>query len=282
MATDAKPPRPPAGTPAPPPPPTMPGPARELRIYGHTSLFSWWPIWVMGYLFGLITLVSDGRGVIVHKDAVYEGNVITIAEGKKLVLEGTLMTEDGKHFHERMHPSKTLGVVFVVTLFVVMLITSVPLRGVAAAVFISALLIVTLTFALMGWWDAILTSFGRLSIHLNAGFYFALSTILLLAWLIVFYFFDRMHYWVVRPGQITHQYVFGGGERSFETEGMVFEKLRDDLFRHWILGMGSGDLIMYPMQTGGAQRQEFHISNVMFVGSKLKKIQALVNLRPEK
>jgi hypothetical protein len=274
MATDTQ-------TPQPPPPPKAPEPPKEVRIYGHTALFYWWPVWVIGYLFGLITMLGDGRGVILHKDAVLENGKIALPSGQNPVLPGTLMDDDGKHFRERMHPSKTLGVVFVIVLFVVILITNVPLRGVAAAVFVSSLLVITLSLALLGWWEDILAWFGQISIHLNAGFYFVFSTLLLLAWLIVFYGYDRMSYWLIRPGQITQEYVLGGGQRSFDTDLMVFEKLRDDLFRHWILGLGSGDLIMYPMQTGGAQRQEFHIYNVLFVGAKLRKIQALIAIKPE-
>lgn len=274
MATDAKPPQPP-------PPPKAPDLPKEVRIYGHTALFYWWPVWVLGYLFGLITMLGDGRGVIVHKDAFLENGKIAVPSGQVPVLAGTLMEDDGKHFRERMHPSKTLGVVFVMVVFVVILITNVPLRGVAAAVFVSSLMVITLSLALLGWWEDILSWFGRISIHLNAGFYFVFSTLLLLAWLIVFYGFDRMSYWLIRPGQITQEYVFGGGQRSFDTDLMVFEKLRDDLFRHWILGIGSGDLIMYPMQAGGAQRQEFHINNVLFVSAKLRKIQSLIAVKPE-
>lgn len=276
MATDANPPQPPQ----PPPPPTAPAPPKELRIYGHTALFYWWPVWVLGYFFGLLTMLSDGRGVIVHKDAILEDNKIALPSGQNPVLPGTLMEDDGKHFRERMHPSKSLGVIFIAVLFIVILITNVPLRGVAAAVFVSTILVITLTLALLGWWEHILDWFGRISIHINAGFYFALSTVLLLAWLIVFYGYDRMSYWLIRPGQITQEYVFGGGQRSFDTDLMVFEKLRDDLFRHWILGLGSGDLIMYPMQSGGAQRQEFHINNVLFISSKLRKIQAMISVKP--
>ena len=41
----------------------------------------------------------------------------------------------------------------------------------------------------------------------------------------------------------------GGGEKSYDTAGMSIEKHRDDLFRHWVLGLGSGDLTV---RTSGA------------------------------
>ena len=49
---------------------------------------------------------------------------------------------------------------------------------------------------------------------------------------------------------------------------MVVHKRRDDLFRHWILGFGSGDLIV---RTGGANPQAFELPNVLFVGPKLRR-----------
>jgi hypothetical protein len=54
------------------------------------------------------------------------------------------------------------------------------------------------------------------------------------------------------------------------------ERIRDDLFRHWILGFGSGDLVV---QTGGAQRQTFELPNVLFVGHKLQAAQQLLQER---
>ena len=89
--------------------------------------------------------------------------------------------------------------------------------------------------------------------------------------------YDRMNYWRVTPGQITHKYVFGGGERSFDTEGLAFTKLRDDLFRHLILGLGSGDLMMDPMKSGGANKEDLAIHNVLFIGTKLEAIEKLIS-----
>jgi hypothetical protein len=59
--------------------------------------------------------------------------------------------------------------------------------------------------------------------------------------------------------------------------GMVIEKHRDDLFRHWILGLGSGDLIV---RTSGAQAREFNMHNVLFIGHKLKLIEEMQRDRP--
>jgi hypothetical protein len=59
---------------------------------------------------------------------------------------------------------------------------------------------------------------------------------------------------------------------------MSVEKKRDDLFRHWILGLGSGDI---HISTTGARQAEFFVRNVLFVSTKLQKIQRLASMKPD-
>jgi hypothetical protein len=101
---------------------------------------------------------------------------------------------------------------------------------------------------------------------------------LFIAWALAVFVFDRMTYWKITPGQITHEYVFGSGSDSYDTNGMVLEKHRDDLFRHWILGLGSGDLRIHTM---GANREKLDIPNVLFVGSKINVIQKMIATEPD-
>jgi hypothetical protein len=57
---------------------------------------------------------------------------------------------------------------------------------------------------------------------------------------------------------------------------MVVAKRRSDLFRHWLLGFGSGDLLVKP---AGADAQPFEMRNVLFVGNKLQLIQEMLQTR---
>jgi hypothetical protein len=59
---------------------------------------------------------------------------------------------------------------------------------------------------------------------------------------------------------------------------MALEKHRDDLFRHWLLGLGSGDL---RIRTSGATREQIEVPNVFFIGSKVEVIQRLIAEVPE-
>ena len=54
---------------------------------------------------------------------------------------------------------------------------------------------------------------------------------------------------------------------------MTFEKQRDDLFRHWILGFFSGDLIVH---TSGATQMEIRLPNVLWIGWRLQEVQEIL------
>jgi hypothetical protein len=58
---------------------------------------------------------------------------------------------------------------------------------------------------------------------------------------------------------------------------MVLEKYRDDFFRHWVLGFGSGDLHIKPY---GSDREEVKVPNVLFIGTKVSTIQHMIATEP--
>ena len=65
-------------------------------------------------------------------------------------------------------------------------------------------------------------------------------------------------------------------EAAFDTHGMVVAKRRSDLFRHWLLGLGSGDLIV---KAAGAHPKQIEMSNVLFISSKLRLVQEMLQTR---
>jgi hypothetical protein len=218
----------------------------ELILYGHSSLFYWWPVWVVGYVMALLTWL--------------QGEVIAIGDRTYL-----------------MHPSKNLGVLYTVIIMLVIMFTNVSLRGLFSVLTIVSIMFVTVLFAWLDWWDDILNLLPYLGIHMNLGFYLMLSTVLLIVWSLAFFVFDRFTYWRLRPGQLTYERVIGGGERSYDTRGLVFEKRLEDLFRHHILGLGMGDLYI---MTAGAHGEAIHIPNVTFVDRKVQAIQKLIAVKP--
>jgi hypothetical protein len=219
---------------------------QELRVYSHSTFFYWWPVWVTGYALALVTRI-DGIHVQIGDAVVW------------------------------MHPSKNLGVIFTLMFFLVILITNVSLRGLASVVAILAFAFGVLLMAYFGWWETVLYEMGRVTIFMNMGFYMFFSSLVFLVWAFSVFVYDRMTYWRVTPGQITQEHVIGGAEKSYDTRGMVFEKHRQDLFRHWVLGLGSGDI---EISTMGARRETFNIPNVLFVDTKLHQIQQMIAEKP--
>ncbi|MCI0741300.1 MAG: hypothetical protein L0Y72_19900, partial [Gemmataceae bacterium] len=93
---------------------------------------------------------------------------------------------------------------------------------------------------------------------------------------VVFLLFDKQIYIVFTPGQFRVRLEIGDAETAYDTTGMTIQKQRSDLFRHWILGLGSGDLIV---KTAGAQAHHFDLPNVLFLGRKVKEIEEMLRSR---
>jgi len=220
----------------------------EIRVFAHSRILYWWPVWVCGYVMTALTHL--------HGEPHQIGGV-----------------------QEMFHPNSVLGLVFVLTLSVVILITNVTVRGMASLVVLLLLALVWLTLAYFHQWDAVLDWLRKLKIHLNLGAYFWLSTIVCACWALTVLIFDHLSYWRITPGQVSRQNVFGSSSKSYDAENMVVEKLRDDLFRHWFLGFGSGDLLIRPF---GPDRDVIQIPNVFFLGHKARRIEHMIATQPEK
>jgi hypothetical protein len=220
---------------------------QAVRVYSHSTFFYWWPVWLTGYIMALVTRL--------------DGQLVTIGNSEVWV-----------------HRSKNLGVLFTLLFFLVILITNVTLRGLASVVAILAVAFGALLLAYFNWWEDVLNWMGMVSIYMNMGFYVFFSTLVLIVWAFSVFVYDRLSYWRVTPGQLTHDAVIGGSQKSYDTRGMVFEKHRQDLFRHWILGFGSGDI---QISTTGARRETFSIPNVLFVDAKVGEIQKMIAMQPD-
>src|SRR5262245_26853925 len=53
----------------PPAPPAQKHAPNQVKIYSHSSLFYWWPVWAVGFILGLLTLTEKTRMVVVPADA---------------------------------------------------------------------------------------------------------------------------------------------------------------------------------------------------------------------
>jgi hypothetical protein len=269
-----------------PPPPTV---RNEITIISHSGLFYWWPVWAVGFLLTILTLVDNHRMAIVPAKSRYLENVeVTEAKAKEKTTrtrnvielpEGASITpselreEADNREQLKLHITnkQSYGVLFVTVLIVVILITNVPLRGMWSIMVIVVAVLIVIILALWGVWADIVRTLSYLDIRINMGGYFLIACILFAIWLVSVLLFDRQVYMVFTPGQLRVCTAIGGGEHVYDTTGLRLEKQRSDLFRHWVLGLGSGDLIVRT-PTG----DHFNQVNVLFIGRKVRLVEDML------
>ena len=217
---------------------------QEITIYGHSTLFYWWPGWAFGFV---MAALNAGQ-------------------------ETFLATAPGAQ------PSSALGLTYLAILLLLIIFTNVRLRGINSVVALLSVGFITVLLAWFGWWDDIARLIPFLSVHMNTGFYVVFSTGLLIIWLLMFFVFDRLTYWRIRPGQMTEEHMIGGGAQSFDTNGLRFQKLSSDIFRA-ILGFGAGDI---KATMAGDRAAAIELPNVIFVDRKVQAIDKLISVKPER
>lgn len=273
--------------------PTLPPAAprkREIKLISHSMLFYWWPIWVMGFTMAAITYLEDHRlailpsHTIVQEKPTTNPNVITyeftVDKGqetkvlKDAVERSKTPSEAQNVFPARVSAHAWMGPVFCVVLLLTVVVTNVPLRGLWSFLVVLLLVVVALGISLVpSGWDQLLNTVQLLHIHINMAGYLFIATVVLILWAVSVFIFDQRTYLIVTPGQIQVCEHVGASIRSFDTVGLTFEKQRDDLFRHWLLGFFSGDLIV---RTSGAERETIRLPNVLWIGWRLEEVQALL------
>lgn len=221
---------------------------QRITLISHSTLLYWWPVWLVGYICAIITYVGGVRAT------VDGGESILVSSGQGA------------------------GLTFITVLLLVIVFTNAKMRGVYSAFAVLFVAFLAVLFAWLGWWDDIFSIIPDLNVHMNVGFYLILSTVMFIIWALAFFVFDRLKVWIVRPGQLTVKEMIGGGETSYDARGMLFEEHSDDLFRHILLGFGSGDL---QITTAGAKREEFYLPNVLFADWKVKQAQQLLAVKPD-
>jgi hypothetical protein len=217
---------------------------QEIKIYGHSTLLYWWPAWALGFV---IALLNAGQ-------------------------EKLLPTATGAQ------PSSALGLTYVAVLLLLIVFTNVQLRGINSVVTLLTLAFLAVVLAWFGWWDDIARMVPYLHVHMNTGFYLVFSSGLLIIWLLMFFIFDRLTYWRIRPGQMTEERLIGGGAETFDTNGLRFQKHSSDFFRV-VLGFGAGDLMA---TAAGGRGAPIEIPNVIFAESKIEAVEKLISVKPER
>ena len=291
------------------PPPLLPRAKSEpnqVTIISHSNLFYWWPVWVVGFVMAIITyfdgyvmavLPAKGVAAAVNatvtiamrtQDATGDKSANEVTHNDQVVVYAP-QKADAHHYGQpvndkneaekpylRVSPSKTLGVVFTFVLLMVIFITNVPLRGMWSVLVIVVAISLVVFFILLGWIDAILHALYLLDVRINMAGYMTISLFLLIIWLVSLLLFDKQRYICFTPGQFKVCDEVGGGEQVYSTDGMTLQKQRSDFFRHIVLGLGSGDLVI---RTSGAQAHHIDLPNVLFIGAKVREIEHLLKTK---
>jgi hypothetical protein len=212
--------------------------ADHIVIYGHSSLLYWWPVWLVSFILAGVTYVEgDSSGGV------------------------TVSNTNGP------------GAVFVITLLAVAVSSTVIFRGMMSVIAFVSTIAVVVAFAWFGWWGEILGFLGGLEIRINAAGYLCVGVPLFLAWLAVVGWYDRLHYITFGRGQIRYVQEVGDSEMVIPAEGAIVEKKRSDAFRHWVLGLGAGDLVI---GSGGRNSPTIELKNVLNIRRKLMVIDKLL------
>ena len=274
------------------PAPAAHGP-REIKLVSHSPIFYWWPIWLLGYVMALVTFAEGHRLAILPHDTEVRRLSSDQPESKdrtryELVVHGASTksldhavkaTDDPTHpptFKTRVSEKAWLGPVYCVVLLLTILITNVPLRGLWSFLVILMLIVLALVFTVFDVWEHLLGAIGNLHIYINMAGYLFIATVVFILWAVSVFIFDQRTYMVISPGQLKVCEHIGASIRNFDTTGLSFEKQRDDLFRHWILGFFSGDLIV---RTSGAEKEEIRFPNVLWIGWRLQEVQEILRER---
>ena len=288
------------------PAPTLEGP-HQITIISHSNLFYWWPVWAFGFVLAVVTWMEGYVMAVVPRSAVAyidatsgafetsakneKGEVVTTPHQIKepsLVIKapqaddpahrGVPVQENGQAENPfvRISPHRALGVIFVLVLLMVVVGTNVPMRGMWSVLIIVVAVATTVVFGVLGWLETMLTWFWLLDVRINMAGYFTISTFLFVIWLAALRLFDKQRYITFTPGQVKVCEEIGGGEQVYSTDGMTLQKQRSDFLRHYLLGLGSGDLIV---RATGAQGHQIELPNVLFINSKLRKVENLLKMR---
>ena len=259
----------------------------ELVIYSHSNLYYWWPVWAFGFIFALWSFAQENRMLIVPKDSVIswksESNWMvdikfedkTDEEQADYINRDThgVEGEDDKNRTPQLHVSRQarMAPIYFLIILLTIIITNVPLRGLWSVIAIGGIVLVAIIFALVDAWDWIFRTVGNLHVYVNMGGYLFMASVVFVVWALATFIFDKRTYIKFRPGQVKIREEIGGRETTYPTLGMTSEKHRDDIFRHIVLGWGSGDLTVKP-----SNGPEHKIQNVLFIGGKLRKAQEML------
>jgi hypothetical protein len=230
----------------------------DLRIYAHSDLLYWWPVWVMALVMAMVSYFDGYLMVLAPENSTIEATQVTAPEGGSL--SSPLV---------HVARSRLPGVIFVITVLLIMICAHTWIRGPWALFFAATTVAALLLISWLDWWVTLFGWMKLLRVYINLGGYLLIGVPLMIAWVLTFFLFDRRTYIVFSVGQVRFRDLLGQEEKAFDTSQVYFEKRPFDWFRR-LVGFGAGDMMI---RAGGAQPYVMELRNVVRVGSRLYQME---------
>jgi hypothetical protein len=171
----------------------------EIKVYTHSPILYWWPIWSLGLLFGFVSLFVSREG-----------------------------TEAA---------ARVQGQTFVFVLVFVIFSTTVKLRGANSVILGLMLLIGGILLATANLSGPIASFIGGLDIRMSPAFYWFVGISVFIMWAVMIFGFDKVKFYEIAPGQVRERVFWGSGDRAESGANARCRYLKDDFLRHRILGI---------------------------------------------
>ena len=170
-----------------------------LKVYTHSPILYWWPIWVLGFVFGFVSLFVGGEG-----------------------------TEAA---------ARVQGQTFVFVLVFVIFSTTVKLRGANSVILGLILAIGGILLATANLSGPIAAFIGGLDIRMSPAFYWFVGVTVFVMWTLMIFGFDKVKFYEIAPGQVRERVFWGSGDRAESGANARCKYLKDDFLRHRMLGL---------------------------------------------
>ena len=174
------------------------GNSEPLKVFSHSAIVYWWPIWVLGLLFWALGATG-------------------LADGPEA--------------------QRVMGITFVFTLLFIIFSTTVRLRGANSVIFGLILVIGFILLATANMTGPLGDFIKSWDVRLSPTAFLVTGIGVLLQWILMIFGFDRVKFWQVVPGQRHEKVFWGSGDKSENGANAKCQYRSDDFLRHRILGM---------------------------------------------
>jgi|GEM_PF-1959436 len=219
---------------------------KDLKVYAHSPIIYWWPIWALGMLFGFISMFLP--------------DTVGTADGAGPVSTAALVQ----------------GQTFVFVLVFVIFSTTVKLRGANSVILGLILAIGVILLFMANMFGPIASYIAGLEIYMSPSFYWFVGITVFVMWAVMVFGFDKVKFYEIAPGQVRERVYWGSGDRAESGANARCRYLKDDFLRHRMLG---GNLLG-DIEITLADGEVWYLHNVLFAKTRADRINELIVTRP--